>query len=384
MSTILFIGHEATATGAPFTQLYLIKWLKQNTSYRIVLVLVLGGALEEEFRQVVDELHVVVAPPAVSIRQRASAKLDRSTDYRRKLLERRVRQMNPSLIFANTALTIDLAARLKQLTGAKLLINIHELDSTFYYYAPERFKRNVAAVDMFIMGSHMVQKYYQAWCNISGERMVVIYDFIAEQLSGSGTADEIRAQFGIPAANPVVGGIAVLYPRKGADIFVQVAQQVISQRPEVYFIWVGGNTNSPEYKAIQRDLRLLGLEKRVLFVGEQRDLRGYYELFDVFLLPSREDPFPLVCLEAALAGKPVICFDKAGGMPEFVRTDAGVVVPYLDNAGMAKATLDLLHNDVLRHQMGQTGQQRVVEEHTITTIGPAMYSVMQQFLPASL
>jgi glycosyltransferase involved in cell wall biosynthesis len=382
MSTILFIGHEASATGAPYTQLYLIRWLKANTNYRVALILVLGGVLEEEFRQAVDELHIVVAPAAVSITQRLSAKLDRGTDYRRKLLERRVQQLKPALIFANTALTIDLAARYKQLTGAKLLINIHELDSTFYYYTTERFERHVAAVDMFIMGSHMVKKYYQDWCGIGDERAVVVYDFIAEHLSGSSTAAAIRTQFNIPADSPVVGGIAVLYPRKGADIFVQVARQLIQEQPDAYFVWVGGNVESPEYKAIQRDLRLLGIEKQVLFVGGQRDLRGYYELFDVFLLPSREDPFPLVCLEAALAGKPVICFDKAGGMPEFVRDDAGAVVPYLDDAQMAAETLRLLRDKALSTKRGEVGQQRVRQEHTIATIGPAMYAVMQQFLPA--
>jgi glycosyltransferase involved in cell wall biosynthesis len=380
MSTLLFIGHEATATGAPFTQLYLIRWLKAHTAHRVVLILVLGGPLEEEFRQVVDELHVVVAPPAVSVIQRLSAKLDRGTDYRRKQLESRVQQLKPDLIFANTALTIDLAARLKQLTGAKLLINIHELDSTFYYYTTERFERHVAAVDMFIMGSQMVKQYYQDWCGIGGNRAVVVYDFIADHLSGQSTAAEIRTRFGIPEASLVVGGIAVLYPRKGADVFVQVARQVIQQQPNAYFVWVGGNIESPEYKAIQRDLRLLGIEKQVLFVGGQRDLRGYYELFDVFLLPSREDPFPLVCLEAALAGKPLICFDKAGGMPEFVRDDAGAVVPYLDDVQMAEKTLLLLRDAALAQQLGSVAQQRVLTDHTIATIGPAMYELITKFL----
>ncbi len=380
--TIIFIGHEASATGAPFTQLYLLRWLKQHTHHRIVLVLLLGGALEEEFRQVADEVHVIIAPPALSLAQRASAKLDRSTNYRRKLLLRRLRHVRPTLIFANTVLTIEFAVHVKQQTGARLVLNVHELDSTFYYYKPERFLPHVAVVDMFIMGSHMVKHYYQNWCDITNERTIVIYDFIADHLIGQSTVDEIRAQFGISATSLVVGGIAVLYPRKGADIFVQVARQVISQQPDTYFLWVGGNVDSPEYKAIQRDLRLLDLEKQVLFVGGQRDLRGYYELFDIFLLPSREDPFPLVCLEAALAGKPVICFDKAGGMPEFVRDDAGVVVPYLSDTAMAAETLELLRDKGRRSKAGAVGQQRVKQEHTIVTIGPAMYKIMQQFLPA--
>lgn len=384
MSNIIIIGHEASATGAPFTQLYLVRWLKQHTSHQVVLVLLLGGALEKEFRQAADEVHIVIAKPAVTITERASAKLDRATDYRRKLLLRHLREIKPALIFANTALTIDFAAEVKQQTGAPLLINIHELDSTFYYYKPELFVANVPAVDMFIMGSNMVKNYYQQWYGIEAERTVVVYDFIDSQLNGSSTAAEIRTQFAIPTTANVVGGIAVLYPRKGADIFIQVARQVVAQVPSTYFVWVGGNIESPEYKAIQRDLRLLGIEKQVLFVGGQRDLRGYYELFDVFLLPSREDPFPLVCLEAALAGNPIICFEKAGGMPEFIRHDAGVVVPYLDDAQMATQTLRLLQHPAQARQLGRSGQQRVLDEHTIATIGPAMYEVMQRFLPAPL
>jgi glycosyltransferase involved in cell wall biosynthesis len=70
-------------------------------------------------------------------------------------------------------------------------------------------------------------------------------------------------------------------------------------------------------------------------------------------------------------------------MPEFVRDDAGAVVPYLDDARMAAETLRLLRDDALKTKMGEVGQQRVRQEHTIATIGPAMYAVMQRFLPAA-
>jgi glycosyltransferase involved in cell wall biosynthesis len=382
MSTLLFIGHEASATGAPFTQLYLIRWLKKHTSHRIVLILLIGGTLEEEFRQVADEVHVItLVKGPVTLRERAVAKLDRMTGFRSKAVMSHVKQLEPALIFANTALTISYAAEVKRITGAKLLLNVHELDSTFYYFTPARFEANVDTVDKFIMGSRMVKSYYQQWCAIEEQRVTVVYDFIDTQLAGASTAAMLRTQLGIPGTSKVVGSIAVLYPRKGADVFVRVAQQVLEQEPDTYFVWVGGRTNSPEYKALQRDLKLLGLEKRVLFVGEQRDLRGYYELWDIFLLPSREDPFPLVCLEAALAGSPIICFEQAGGMPEFVRDDAGVVVPYLNDRQMAAQTLRLLRNAVLVQQLGDTARQRVLSEHTIATIGPEMYKVMTEFIP---
>jgi glycosyltransferase involved in cell wall biosynthesis len=381
MSTLLFIGHEASASGAPFTQLYLIKWLKKNTTHKIVLILLVGGVLEEVFREVADEVHIVSQRNyPTTIKGRAIAKLNRMTNYRHRLLIRRIQELNPALMFANTALTIEYAAKIKEQTGIKLLINIHELGSAFSGYSPQRFEANIDAVDLFIMGSYMVKGYYQDWCGIDDKKAVVVYDFIDANLAGNTSANDIRVRFNIPQTSKVVVSIAELYPRKGADLFVRVAQIVLQQEPDTYFIWVGGRVDSPEYKAIQRDVKLLGLDKSVLFVGEQRDLLGYYELLDVFLLPSREDPFPLVCLEAAVAGNPIICFEKAGGMPEFVRNDAGIVVSYLDTQQMADSTLVLLRDATLAQKFGEVAKQRALAEHTITTIGPAMHNVIERFI----
>jgi glycosyltransferase involved in cell wall biosynthesis len=55
----------------------------------------------------------------------------------------------------------------------------------------------------------------------------------------------------------------------------------------------------------------------------------YLSVFDIFALTSREDPYPLVVLEAALLQKPMVCFEKAGGAQDLIETDAGLIVPYL-------------------------------------------------------
>ena len=62
----------------------------------------------------------------------------------------------------------------------------------------------------------------------------------------------------------------------------------------------------------------------------------YFNDFDVFLMTSREDPFPLVCIEVGMLGIPIICFDGATGSQEIINQGGGVVVPYLDTDAMAK------------------------------------------------
>ena len=73
----------------------------------------------------------------------------------------------------------------------------------------------------------------------------------------------------------------------------------------------------------------------VHFVGELENPHPLLNACDLFCLPSREDPFPLVMLEAGALGKPMVCFDGAGGAKEFAARGAGIVVPYLDVPAMA-------------------------------------------------
>ena len=177
--------------------------------------------------------------------------------------------------------------------------------------------------------------------------------------------------------------MATLIWRKGPELFLAVAQQVTRQLPDVHFIWVGGDPQSATYQELQRDVRLLGLQDRVTLAGNQADIASYYAAFDVFLLTSREDPFPLVCLEAALYETPVLCFANSGGMPEFVRDDAGVVVPYLDTVAMAANTIALLQDERRRLQLGRTARQRVLTEHTIEAVGPAILHLIESTLSAA-
>jgi hypothetical protein len=81
----------------------------------------------------------------------------------------------------------------------------------------------------------------------------------------------------------------------------------------------------------------------------------YFLGADLFALTSREDPCPFANLEAMESGLAVVAFQGSGGAPE-VLGDAGIAVPYLDAAAMAKAVRRLLTDHPLRSSMGRRGQ----------------------------
>ncbi len=95
---------------------------------------------------------------------------------------------------------------------------------------------------------------------------------------------------------------------------------------------------------INTDFDYLNIQDRIEFVGEFTNPYPTYSMANVFLLSSREDPFPLVCLEHAVLGKPIICFDKGTGIKEFVENDAGVIVPYFDIEATVEAIKYLYDN----------------------------------------
>ncbi len=113
----------------------------------------------------------------------------------------------------------------------------------------------------------------------------------------------------------------------------------------------------------------------VTFLGVQDDVTPYLRAADVFLLTSREDPFPLVALEAAQCGVPIVCFADAGGMPAFVEADAGAVVPFADVEAMAGAVTALCADDTRRHALGARARQKLLARFTTAFTAPHLLSV---------
>lgn len=140
-----------------------------------------------------------------------------------------------------------------------------------------------------------------------------------------------------PDAEPTVINIASIQPRKGPDLFVDVAIRVCRARPDVQFVWLGGGD---EYGEWRQRISESGLASRILFPGVSDDPFPWLRQSRLLFLSSREDPCPLVVSEAMAMGRTVITFDNGGAAK--VVGEAGVVVPNGDVEQAARAILDML------------------------------------------
>ncbi|AJY77138.1 N-acetyl-alpha-D-glucosaminyl L-malate synthase BshA [Paenibacillus beijingensis] len=120
------------------------------------------------------------------------------------------------------------------------------------------------------------------------------------------------------------------------DVFKRVREHVPSK-----LLLVG---EGPELSKIQWQIRQLGLENDVHFLGKQEDVAQVISLADLMLLPSEKESFGLVSLEAMACGVPTIG-SLAGGIPELVASgETGFLSPIGDTADMARNAVRLLTN----------------------------------------
>ena len=177
-----------------------------------------------------------------------------------------------------------------------------------------------------------------------------------------------RDRLGIPSNAPVVLGVGSGDLRKGVDLWPAVAHGVLARHPTSFFVWVGPVEPSLHFW-LTHDMEAIGQKGRLVITGATEDVLPFYAMADVFLLTSREDPFPSVVLEAMANGLPVVAFEGSGGITELVRASGGSLAPYLDTDEMASAICGFIEDARQRNVVGQIGRQIIAEKFNFDDYG---------------
>jgi N-acetyl-alpha-D-glucosaminyl L-malate synthase BshA len=111
-----------------------------------------------------------------------------------------------------------------------------------------------------------------------------------------------------------------------------------------------------------------GVAGDVLFMGKQSDMAPLLSIADILLLPSENESFGLVALEAMACEVPVIA-TRIGGIPEVVEDEEdGFLFQLGDVAGMADASIRLVKNPKLRAEMGKSARQHAIRDFCASKI----------------
>lgn len=202
---------------------------------------------------------------------------------------------------------------------------------------------------------------------------------------GAASARDLRTFFGVPARRirvirngvpdidvvphafgrrPVIGSAARLEDQKALDILVAALAEI----PDTLLVLVGDGERRPD---LERAAAEHGVADRVDFLGWQDDARPFIAGFDVFVLPSRDESFPLSIVEAMLAGTPVVATDVGSVAEAVVDGRTGLLVRAGDRHALAEAVRKLLGDDDLRERLAAEGQRHARRHFTANAMAHA-------------
>ena len=199
----------------------------------------------------------------------------------------------------------------------------------------------------------------------------------------------IRKSLGIDNDKFVVGVVGQIALWKRQMDAVHAFYSFAQDHPDTYLLIVGEPRFRRENYEYEKQLRYivgaLGIGERVIFLGYRTDIPAIMNTLNVLLIPSNNEPFGRVVIEAMMAGVPVIGTD-AGGIPEIIgrNQQAGILVPVGDVGSMTVALNKLFNDRQLIRTMGDRGKELVKTRFDIRVTCEKISKVYEELLNSPL
>lgn len=385
------MSHSGDRAGAPMVLLRFLDWLASETGVDVEVMLLHGGDMEREFKRF-DAKVVGGGGSRLWMLQQGLKKMG----YHKAASLLAAARLGPvtwpkrkaPLILMNSVGSLPALRFMPTVAGTARVLYVHELD--------ESLERTVGLgtwdqlsprVDHFIACSEAVREMLVERKGVDPERVSVHQGFVDEQRVEPSRSDHLRHSLGIPPSALVVGGSGRMEWRKAPEVFLRVASEIVSRRPDLdpHFVWLGGSLDDSMGWRLMHDVDAAGLSGRVHLPGLTRNPGEFMSMFDVFALTSRLDPFPLTMLESSDLGVPVVAFAN-GGVVEFAAAggeDAPLaeIVPYLDVQAMASSILRLADEPTEGAAMAERAARHVRTEHITAPAAARLFETLTDVQP---
>ncbi len=194
-------------------------------------------------------------------------------------------------------------------------------------------------------------------------KIAVIYNGIdLRKFTQTIDVQKVRGSLFIPDGAHVVGIVAGLRRWKSHDVFLTAAAIVRREAPDTYFVIAG---DGRERGRLEKMARELNLTDHVRFLGVVDNVPTLLNAFDLSVLSSVHEAFPITLLEAMAAARPVVATD-VGSVSEIVEDGVnGFLVPPRAPEQLAQAMLRVLKQPELGRQFGEAGRKKVEQRFTV-------------------
>lgn len=323
---ILFINHEESRTGAPKILFSVAEHFKKLEK-KIAMVSLAKSTMHEEFVSAFDP---IVYPADLYPYETAYSHAQKVIEY-----------IKPKVVYANSITSFEYAQTAKRM-GIKTIFHVHELKIAFENCLGSTQRAIFReCADIFIVPSPLVRDYLVIELHCDKEKVIHIPEFIdvekVRELAKEKSIEDVRSELDIAPNHKLVLALGSFNYRKGADIFVAMAKQLTEQNFPAKFVWIGNKVIKDPFV-----VDFASNSQYFTFLHEKVNPFPYLAAADVLALPSREDPFPLVALEAITLGIPIVTFADNGGVHEVISGNGVTVSPLGDVVQFTNAVQKIL------------------------------------------
>jgi glycosyltransferase involved in cell wall biosynthesis len=399
---ILFISNDGSRTGAPWILLNLIRWLKSHHDLKMAAVLMRNGSLRTEFEQELTTYTWIptdLNQPERIHKRLVNTLLQRGRTDPGKWLAQIIEKEKPDVIYLSTLVLGRYLGSVGQDAHPRIVSHVHELLPSLLQLSGEAMvQRQLDLSHKVISCADCVQNGLIKNFHLPQDRCIILPEFIitrpdkkshdSQQNDCANNQDpqeklgwqklNIAQERGLPVFG--IGGNPI--SRKGFDLiplFLKACRQRFGDEGFL-FVWIGCGEGSSPHASLSWDLELMGLSDQIVLFPSvaMASFRRLLSRLQVLTLLSREDPFPLVALEAGLLEIPTVCFKGSGAIAEMADEGACIAVDYLNLEEFAAAVQRLWAQPEEARRIGRRCRLKVLEELSLEQVAPRVAQVLLQ------
>jgi len=180
---------------------------------------------------------------------------------------------------------------------------------------------------------------------------------------------------------PEILFLSNLMVSKGVWVLLNACKILLDKNYMFNCVLIGGEGDI-DAKQFNEKVNKLGIQKHITYAGKKYDIEKHnaFSKAEIFVLPTNNDTFGLVNLEAMQHSLPVISTYE-GGIPDIVEDSVtGFLIPKNDPIALADKLELLINNPDLRKQMGQAGRKRYEEKFTLEIFENNLKNILAEII----
>ncbi|MFP4466086.1 MAG: glycosyltransferase family 4 protein [Candidatus Goldiibacteriota bacterium] len=331
---ILFVEYFPLTGGGQVVLAQLIKKLKKD--YDVNLLILNKGPITGFLNEQKIKYDFIQAPKSVKFRY-----LPGMLGFERKLLSY-LADKEPDLISANCYFAAKLCVFPAGIRKIPVIWHKHiTIEKKYFSYLSSQIRFYSRFVKKIICVSEAVKETMKK-AGVKEEKLAVVHNGVElpdKTFKRSGT--ETRKRHGVKDSEFLVGAVGFLRKNKGFELFIDAAGIVVRKKKNIRFMIAGSaEKGDEEYAArLKKRAENLNLGKKFIFAGH-RDRYEYMPAFDLLCVPSYNEPFGMVTIEASALGVPAIAFNTGGSKEIITHKKNGFLAGKTDAASLAAGILE--------------------------------------------